>query len=227
MNTMLRVAHITALVFALALPAVVSTARAQTPTQDIWQADIDRFAAQDLAQPPANAPIVFVGSSSIRLWRDLSNDFSNPGILNRGFGGSRLSDIERLADRVVLRYLPRQVVIYAGDNDLAEGLSPAQVAADFVSLVRHLRAHSGALDIAFIAIKPSPARAQLVAAARETNQRIRDFARAEDHIAFIDVFTPMLDAGGSVRAELFGPDGLHMNAAGYALWAEVVAPYLR
>jgi lysophospholipase L1-like esterase len=195
--------------------------------EEPWQADLDRFAAEDRATTPSNAPIVFVGSSSIRLWPDLNHVFSNPGILNRGFGGSRLADVDRLAEQLVLRYQPRQAVIYAGDNDLAEGLLPAQVAADFISLVERLRSTRPKLAIAFIAIKPSPARAHLMAGARDANMRIRRFAESEDGIAYIDVFTPMLDRYGNARSELFGPDGLHLNTAGYALWAEQVAPFLR
>jgi len=212
----------------LALTLLLSVALQPACAQeDLWQAELNRFIAEDQATTPLNAPIVFVGSSSIRLWPDLNHVFSNPGILNRGFGGSRLADAERLADLLVLRYRPRQVVIYAGDNDLAEGLLPAQVATDFVSLVKRLRSTRPKLAIAFIAIKPSPARAHLIAAARDANMRIRRFADGEVDIAYIDVFTPMLDRHGNARRELFGPDGLHLNAAGYALWADQVAPCLR
>jgi lysophospholipase L1-like esterase len=221
---MASLTHRALLALTLLLSAALQPVSAQV---DPWQAELNRFIADDQATTPPNAPIVFVGSSSIRLWPNLDHVFSNPGILNRGFGGSQLADAERLADLLVLRYRPRQVVIYAGDNDLAEGLLPAQVAADFVSLVRRLRSTRPKLAIAFIAIKPSPARAHLMAAARDANMRIRRFAESEDGIAYIDVFTPMLDRYGNARSELFGPDGLHLNTAGYALWAEQVAPFLR
>lgn len=215
------------LTLTLLLPTALSPVCAQEAYGDPWQADLDRFAAEDQATTPPRAPIVFVGSSSIRLWPDVGRDFHNPGILNRGFGGSRLADVDRLAEQLVLRYQPRQAVIYAGDNDLAGGMLPAQVAADFISLVKRLRSTQPKLAIAFIAIKPSPARAHLMAAARDANMRIRRFAESEDGIAYIDVFTPMLDRYGNARRELFGPDGLHLNAAGYALWAKQVAQFLR
>lgn len=214
---------IVALGWALAAATVPMPVRAQEP----WQADLDRFVATDRQQPPPDNAVLFVGSSSIRLWPELARDFPQVPTINRGFGGSRLADAARLADRIVAPYRPRQVVIYAGDNDLADGLTPAQVAADYALLVRRLRELLPGTPIAYIAIKPSPARVHLIDAAREANQRIRALAAGGQAVDFIDVFTPMLDAAGQPRADLFGADGLHLNAAGYALWVERIAPFLR
>lgn len=214
---------VVALGWALAAATVPMSVRAQEP----WQADLDRFVAMDRQQPPPVDAVLFVGSSSIRLWPDLARDFPRVPTINRGFGGSRLADVARLADRIVAPYRPRQVVIYAGDNDLADGLTPAQVAADYVLLVRRLRELLPGTPIAYIAIKPSPARAQLIDAAREANRRIRALAAGGQTVDFIDVFSPMLDAAGQPRAEWFGADGLHLNAAGYALWVERITPFLR
>lgn len=212
--------------WALALLLAIAAA-ATAHAQDRWQADLDRFAETDRQHAPAADAVLFVGSSSIRLWPDLAHDFPQVPTINRGFGGSRLADVTRLAERIVAPYRPRQVVIYAGDNDLAEGLTPEQVAADYVRLVRRLRELLPDVPLAYVAIKPSPARVALLDAAREANRRIREQATPGPAVDYIDVFTPMIDAAGRPRAELFGPDGLHLNAAGYALWAERIAPHLR
>ena len=194
-----------------------------------WEKSIDAFAEADRnsALPPGG--IVFVGSSSIRLWNGLENDFRGPHpiILNRGFGGARMSDCTRYLERVVIPYKPRLVLVYAGDNDLAEGRQPRHVLDQFVSFVEGIRRILPATRIAYISIKPSPAREGLIVKMREANELILKYIRAGNNLDFIDVFTPMLDSEGQPRKELFGTDSLHLNRAGYALWRSIIAPYVR
>lgn len=192
-----------------------------------WAHDMARFAAMDAARPPPAHPIVFTGSSSIRMWTSLAADFPGKPVLNRGFGGSQIRDAVWHADEVAIRYRPRQVVVYSGDNDIDAGRSPRQVAADFRALVDRIRRELPGVPIAWISIKPSLARAAQLDAQREANALVKAAAADMRDVAFIDVFTPMLDAGGQPRPELFGDDGLHMNRRGYALWRGIVAPYLR
>ena len=196
-------------------------------TASQWEADIQRFEAADRTSPPAPGALVFVGSSSIRMWETLQTDFPGLPVLNRGFGGSELSDVVQFADRIVVPYKPRVVVVYAGDNDLAAGETPAQVFEDFRSLVAIVRQKVPEARIAFVAIKPSLARLNIMDKARETNALIRDYVRSDDMLAYVDVFTPMLDANGQPRRELFLEDGLHMNAKGYSIWRDLIAPVLR
>lgn len=205
----------------IALPAIDAVSSPE------WAADMRRFAAQDATTPPPRHPIVFTGSSSIRLWDTLAGDFPDVPVLNRGFGGSQLRDAFHHADAIAIRYRPRQVVIYSGDNDLATGRTPQQVLADFRAVVARLRRDLPDVPIAFISLKPSPSRAHLLDVQRVANALIRKEATTIDRVAYVDIFTPMLDSGGQPRAELFVEDKLHMNQAGYALWRKTIAPYLR
>ena len=218
-----RLATCAALVSLLLLGGAASAQRAPA---DMWEADMQRFAAADRARPPAPDGIVFVGSSSIRMWTGLAEDFPGRHVLNRGFGGSTIADATRHVEQLVTRYRPRTIVFYAGDNDLAAGATPAQVRADFDAFVRAVRERLPDARILFVSIKPSPSRIALLPAMREANALIRDDARQLKNVGYVDVFTPMLDARGRPRAELFGADGLHMNRAGYALWVSIIAPAL-
>jgi lysophospholipase L1-like esterase len=213
------------LVAALMLAVAVGAWAGEAPAPS-WEADIAGFEAADRVAPPAPGGVVFVGSSSIRMWSTLADDFAGTHVINRGFGGSRIADATRYASRIVLPYRPRLVVLYAGDNDLAEGRTPSGVLADLEAFVATVHRTAPSTPIAFISIKPSPARAALLPAMREANALVRAYARRARGVRYIDVFEPMLGADGAPRGELFGPDGLHMNARGYALWTRLVAPEL-
>lgn len=211
-----------------ATPPPAPSAPPQVPAQVSsadWEQDLQRFAAQDAIAPPPRDAVLFVGSSSIRMWETLAADFPQVRVINRGFGGSEIRDSTWYAQRLILDHAPRQVLLYAGDNDLFSGRSPAQLRDDFREFVRTLRRAQPGLRIAYLSTKPSPSRAQLLEAQRQANALIAAEAKRLD-VDFIDVFTPMLDAAGQPRAELFLPDQLHMNAAGYALWRELIGPYL-
>ena len=222
-----------AALFLACAPGVVTPVATQVVPQTTvtaasqWEPDIQRFEAADRISPPRPGALVFVGSSSIRMWQTLEADFPGLPVLNRGFGGSELSDVVQFADRIVVPYRPRVVVVYAGDNDLAAGETPAQVFEDFRSLVALVRKNVPKARIAFVAIKPSLARLNIMEKARETNQLIQDYVRGDDKLAYVDVFTPMLDTNGQPRRELFLEDGLHMTASGYAIWRDRIAPILR
>lgn len=190
-----------------------------------WEQDMRRFDEADALAPPAPDAVVFTGSSSIRLWDTLAADFPGVPVINRGFGGSEIRDSTWHAGRLVVRYAPRQVILYAGDNDLSSGRSPARIRADFRAFVARIRQDLPDVPIAYLSTKPSPARAHLLQAQRKANALIGQDAGSL-RVQFIDVFTPMLDASGQPRPELFVEDGLHMNQAGYQLWRRIVAPHL-
>lgn len=192
-----------------------------------WARDMARFAVDDAAHPPPTHPVVFTGSSSVRMWQTLARDFNDKPVINRGFGGSQLRDAVHYADQVALHYQPRQILLYAGDNDIDAGRTPQQVLHDFRAFVARVRSEMPDVAIDYIAIKPSPLRASQLPLQREANALVRDEISRMRHVRYIDVATPMLDAQGQPRAELFGPDHLHMTAAGYALWRSIIAPYLR
>jgi lysophospholipase L1-like esterase len=193
-----------------------------------WEAAFARFAADDAAHPHPNGGVLFVGSSSIRLWSDLENQFKDlPVVIKRGFGGSQLSDCVKHLNRLVVRYRPHTVLVYAGDNDLAAGTAPREVLRRFTAFVDGVHRDLPQTQIVYISIKPSPSRIRLLSRIRETNALIRDYADSTSEVDYVDVFTPMLDASGKPRPELFRDDELHLNAQGYALWKQVIAPHVR
>ena len=193
---------------------------------DKWEKDIAAFEKQDKDKSPPQNGVVFVGSSSIRRW-DLSKNFDNKDYLNRGFGGSQLADLVHFVDRLVLKHKPRLVVLYAGDNDIAAGKKPEQVAGDFKALVQAIHKDLPKTKIIYIAIKPSIARWKLIDNIRKTNGLIEAICKTDDTLTYLDIVKPMLGADGMPRKELFVKDGLHMNDEGYKLWASLLKPHLK
>ena len=208
------------------VPAAPAKPAATAPDSSQFEADIAAFEAEDSRVRRMPGAVVFVGSSSFRLWKTLHEDLPGIVAINRGYGGSRVYDSVHYADRIVTPYQPRAVVFYAGDNDLQEGRTPREVARDFAAFVERVRTTQPKLPIAFVSIKPSPVRAHLLPQVRAANALIRDYA-ASHQVAYLDVYTPMLDAQGQPREELFVADRLHMNEKGYAIWAGVLGPWLR
>lgn len=191
-----------------------------------WQQNFERFEQSDRAQAPAEGGVVFVGSSSISFWNDLPAQFPAHNVIQRGLAGASMADCARLADRLILPYRPRVVVVYAGDNDLAAGVAPEQIAAAYADLVRQVHQALPATRVVFVSIKPSPAREALMPLARQTNALIAAQSGHDRRLDFVNIFTAMLDPADHVRRELFRTDGLHMNAAGYALWRDAIADHL-
>ncbi len=193
---------------------------------DRWETAIRAFEAADKTNPPPQNAIEFIGSSSIRRWTNAPAQFPGHRIFNRGFGGSHLSDSVALADRIVIPYRPKLIVLYAGDNDINAGKPPQQVFADFKEFVRRVYRELPETRIAFIAIKPCPAREKHLEAVRVANRLIREFIAGDEKLVFLDVFTSSLTDEGRPRTDLYLRDGLHPNATGYKLWAGIVRPIL-
>lgn len=200
--------------------------RPASPADSRWKASFDAFAAADRQQMPMSGGVLFIGSSSIRLWDGLERAFQGVPALKRGFGGARMSDVAAYVDRLVLPYRPRLVIVYAGDNDLAEGRTPREVLGSFREFVGRVHAELPETRIAYVSIKPSPQRAALMPQAVQANALIASHAAATPRVEFIDVYSLMLDGDGRPRPDLYGSDALHLNDAGYALWRSVIAPYL-
>ncbi len=211
----------------LALAAGPIGRAAPTPPSSRWNESIAAFAAADLRQNVPAGGVLFIGSSSIRLWDDLETQFSAlPVVIKRGFGGAKLSDCVYYLDRLVIPHRPRLVLVYAGENDLAEGETADGVLRQFTALVEGVHAVLPQTRIAFISIKPSPARVRLMPEIRRANALVNQYVATAPNTDFVDVFTPMLDGEGKPRRELFRADALHLNAKGYALWKAVIAPHL-
>ena len=199
---------------------------APLPDSARFAPELNAFIREDSASPPPPAPVLFVGSSSIRFWDSLAADFPGLPVLNRGFGGSRMDDLLRYADRVVFRYKPKAIVFYEGDNDLQDGRTPARIAGDVAEFLSRVRKALPQSRVVCIAVKPSPSRWALIDKMRQTNSLLQAVVAQDTMATYVDVFTPMLGADGRPRAELFRDDSLHMTPAGYAIWRQAVAPAL-
>jgi lysophospholipase L1-like esterase len=187
-----------------------------------WEPEIQKFEAADRAQMPPKGAILFVGSSSIRFWTNLVESFPKKNVIQRGFGGSTMADALHFADRIILPYEPKEILVYEGDNDLAGGKSPQTVAAEFRELVEKIHAKLPKTKVWFISVKPSPSRWKLEAQARALNAEIEWWSKAQKRVGYIDVWTPMLGPDGNPRPDIFREDKLHMNAEGYEIWRKII-----
>ncbi len=192
-----------------------------------WETAIQAFEAQDRQDPPPAGAVLFAGSSSIRGWESLQQDFPFVPVIQRGFGGSEMEDLLYYTDRIVTPYKPSVIIVYEGDNDIANGKSPARVFTDFKKFVEQVHTALPDAKIGYISIKPSIARWSLVEEMAEANRMIRKFTLWAPNLEYIDIFSPMLGLDGKPRNELLIEDGLHLTPAGYELWTEIVTPYLQ
>jgi len=186
-----------------------------------WEPNIRAFEERDKASPPAPGGIVFVGSSTIVGW-NLAKQFPDLPAINRGFGGSQMADAAHFADRIVTPYRPRMVVVYSGDNDVAAGKSPEQVAADFRAFLGKVRAALPETTVVFIPIKPSLARWKLVDKMRRANTLIGRAIQQDPKCIYADMEWELIGPDGKPRKELFKEDGLHLNERGYTVWSRVL-----
>jgi lysophospholipase L1-like esterase len=197
-------------------------------TSWFWGFQISAYEKQDRINPPKPGVIVFTGSSSIRFWHTLSEDMKPLDAINRGFGGSQLSQVNEYATRIVLPYRPKAVVLYAGENDMSWPWhkSADTVLADFQQFVKIVHTAIPDTPIYYVSMKPDPARWSNWPTLSNANRVIEAYCHTANHVKFINVSAAMLDAQGKPRRELFRWDGLHMNGQGYELWTSIIKPVL-
>ncbi|HMX36319.1 MAG TPA: GDSL-type esterase/lipase family protein [Ferruginibacter sp.] len=213
------------ILFFLALVILVIPASLAQP----YAKEIADFKKQDSLSFPESGQILFVGSSSFTLWKDVQQYFPQHPIINRGFGGSTLLDVTRYEADIIFPYKPKQIVIYCGENDIANDstVTGAVVFERFKKLYDDIRLNLGKVPIVYVSMKPSPSRWHLRAKQTDGNERIRKFLRKKKRRAvFVDVWPGMLGADGKPREELYIADKLHMNAQGYIIWQKLLEPLL-
>jgi lysophospholipase L1-like esterase len=191
-----------------------------------WEPEIAAFEQMDRIHPPPQGAVLFTGSSTIRLWKTLAQDFPEHRVINRGFGGSEITDATHFAERVIFPCAPRMILLRAGGNDLWNGKSPEQVFADFREFVAKVHAKLPGAEIVFISVSPSLARWKQAEQEKALNTRIAAYVRQQAHVKYVETYPMVLGPDGQPRPELFDTDKLHFNAAGYKLLAERVRPYL-
>ncbi|HET9468760.1 MAG TPA: GDSL-type esterase/lipase family protein [Vicinamibacterales bacterium] len=192
-----------------------------------FEKNIQKFEAEDKANPPAKGSIVFIGASSFARWTNLAESFPDLKVVNRGFGGSELSEAVKYAPRVVVPHAPRIVVLYAGENDLNRGLTPAAIASDFEKFSQLIHTSLPSTRIVVIGLKPSLLRWKLRDGMQQTNTLIRTRCAADRQCTYVDPWPSMIGADGTPKPELFVEDGLHLTPEGYRVWTQMLRPHLK
>ncbi len=221
-RTLLR--RVTGLLIAAALwlgfqNAIAQQVAASGPER--FASEIAAFAADDEARV-SDCATIFVGSSSIRMWRSLEADMAPFSVLNRGFGGAAIADVNYYFDALVGRRQPRAIFFYAGENDVAAGQTPRDIVAAFRQFLARKDNVLGATPVYFISLKPSPRRFHQISSQRQVNNAIRRLARSRDDLHFVNVARAMMHHGDP--RDVFVEDGLHMNTDGYAIWTRILRP---
>jgi len=196
--------------------------------QPAFREDIQAFKKQDsVSFPPKNA-ILFIGSSSFTMWKDVQKDFPGYKIINRGFGGSTLVDQIRYANEIVVPYQPKQVIIYCGENDLAasDTVTAELVFKRFRQLFTIIRNRYPKVKLTYVSMKPSPSRELLLSKMISGNELIKKYLSSKKRTSYVDVYKEMIDDEGKPRADIFLDDNLHMNKTGYVIWQKMIEPHL-
>lgn len=204
----------------------ICTAQNDYQRSALWAKEIAAFADADTKELPKKGKVLFLGSSSIRGWRTLKEDFPEVYIINRGFGGSHFEDVNFYASQIVFPYKPKLIVLYAGENDVAAGKTLEAVYADFKKFVSSVRTKLPKTRLIVVSVKPSPARREFAPKYRELNGLMRKTTEADKHLSFVDVWTPMLDENGEPKKDIFLGDQLHLNREGYKIRRAALLPFI-
>lgn len=193
----------------------------------MWETDIKRFAEIDRAQTPPDDAILFVGSSSIRLWENLRTDFPQFNVINRGFGGSQFEDVNYFFDKIVTPYRPKKIVLYVGENDIDAKQTAENILEDFKTFVALRDKNLRDVPLVYISLKPSILRWQMWSEMNRANELIKAEIKKHKRIRFADLASKMLGTDGKPLPNIYVADNLHMNADGYKIWKENLLPFLK
>lgn len=194
-----------------------------------FASDIRAFKTADSLKHPPAGKILFIGSSSFTMWRDVNDYFPGYGILNRAFGGSTLLDLIHYRYEVIYPYQPKQIVMYCGENDFASSdtVTVEMTISRFKKLFGLIRAKYPSVPFVYVSMKPSPSRRHLMSKYEAANKQIAKYLKGFRHTVFADVFSKMIDKNGEPFDDIFLEDKLHMNAKGYAIWKKILQPLLK
>lgn len=221
------------------LAACGERVRPQTPSQgglasttrpahdfDRWEKEISAYEKADREKMPPKGGVLFIGSSTIRLWKTLDEDFPRYNVVNRGFGGSQIVDSTHFAERIIFPYEPRMIFLRAGGNDIHAGKSATQVFEEYKAFVDKVHARLPKTQIAYIALCPAPSRWGERDANKALNELVKRYTRTRPYLRYVEAYDMSLTRDGQAREELFVADRLHFNAEGYRLLAERVRPFM-
>ena len=204
------------------LPVIFDAKKQPNP----FEQEIRLYEALDKVQPPADHQILFVGSSSIRMWQTVQQDMYPLDVINRGFGGSNAKDLLFYFDRIVKPYNPKAIVYYEGDNDLAQGQTPAEFIANCKLFIEKAHDELPGTPVYLLSVKPSPSRKNLLPATNKANQMLSNLAEEYQDVSYIDISAAMMEDNGKINPSIFRSDSLHMTWDGYRIWTSIVKPVL-
>jgi hypothetical protein len=220
-----RVLPVSIGVVALLLLGRVTPAQSP-PLQDRFEKQVQEYAAADLAQPPPQGAILFVGDSQFYRWSTIHQDLPGYTLINRGIDSFQLGDLIRYADRLIAPYAPRLIVLHVGGNDVHNGKPPAQVLADFRTLVAAVHAKLPGARILYSSITPGPGRWDEAPQRKETNRLIKEYVATQPRLGFIDLWNAMLTPDGKPREDIWVADRVHPNHEGYLIRVRLTRPLL-
>jgi len=224
----MRVKIVLIVLLLISCGAVAQTTRPAATTQGParWEKEIAAYEAKDRAKMPAKGGVLFVGASSIRMWKSLDTDFPNHNVINRGFGGSQIADSTHFAERIIFPYEPKLIFLRAGGNDIHAGKSVEAVFEDYKAFVAKVKGKLPNSEIVFISMSPAPARWDERDKNKQLNGMIEAYSRETPGLKYVETYDMTLNSDGTAREELFIKDRLHFNEEGYKLMAERVRPFL-
>lgn len=227
MKTKMRILSALCALGLLAHFAFAQTEQREYARPERFESAIAAFEAQDAENPPPPDAIVCIGSSSMRGWHPtIHEDLAPLTVIPRGFGGSNMYEALHYADRIILPYAPRAIVLYEGDNDVAQEISPQKIAETFEMFARTIHDELPECRIYFLSIKPSIRRWSMWPQMAQANRLIAEQCERDERLRYVDVASKMLNDAGKPRPEIFLGDNLHMNRAGYVIWRDVLRPVL-
>ena len=191
--------------------------------------DIEHFKKLNKENAVPENAILLLGSSSFTNWKNVHEYFPQKTIINRGFGGSTLLDLNFYSAELLKPYSPKQIIIYCGENDFAsnENLKPRIVFNRFKNFYHEIRKYYPNIEVDYVSIKFSPSREKLWPQFKTTNSLIKKFMDKQKNAEFIDITKEMNHSDGSIRKDLFLEDMLHMKPEGYEIWAKKMDIYLK
>ena len=200
-------------------------ATAQDPNR--FKEQVDELVNQEYNFSTNKKLVVFAGSSSIRMWKDVADYFPDFNVINNGFGGSHFSDLLYFYNQLILKPAPEILFVYEGDNDIASNKKPGKILKEAKQLAAKIQHDLPETHVVYISPKPSIARVHLKNTYIKFNSKLEKYCKKHDNIEFADVWYPMLDNKGNVFKDVFLEDGLHMNKKGYDIWGKVIGGFLK
>lgn len=191
-----------------------------------FQKEVDSIVASNRSISKSNL-ILFTGSSSIRLWKDLKSAFPGHNVVGLGFGGSEMADLLHFTNKLIIPFTPVQVFIYEGDNDISRGRTADQILSAANSVLEIIHAKLPHTEVVFISPKPSVQRWHLKEQYEAFNKKLKAWTLNKKNTKYADVWTPMLEADGIVKKDVFKEDGLHLNERGYSIWTQVLRSHIK